>query len=110
MKVLVKKSYCFVEKVWAAYLASNVAILEYVVMMCMLIKYGCAHCRAQEQDESKGDELEQDGVALDDVTAGIHDVRVCDYKMTMNTKVIVAQTRTMEPTSALCVLCCVFSI
>ena len=32
MKVLVKKSYGFVEKLWAAYLASNCSDLRYIFM------------------------------------------------------------------------------
>ena len=78
MKMLVKKSYGFVERLWAAYLASNCSDLRYIFMRADL---HCIHARMSpyywsttcrplvEVGRDEDEELQQDGMVLEDVTA-----------------------------------------
>ena len=73
MKVLEKKSYHFVEEVWAAYMAYNIARWTKVCTEICDIFHTFVRVRGVDEDEEEGDEdvLQQDGLSVEDTSAGM---------------------------------------
>ena len=72
VNVVVKKSYDFVERVWAAYLASNTSDLRYMYMLiCPDTHSDCRPLVEVGRDEDA--EFQQNRMVLDDGNAGDDD-------------------------------------